>query len=78
MEQAIASKRYNEAIKMIHNYIECTYASQEQKDELASLYKKLIDKEDPIEIYDKVHHLTYSIWYQGYIEHERNYMCIIL
>jgi hypothetical protein len=79
MEQVIACKRYDQSIILIHNYIECVYASQEEKDELSSLYKRLtIDKEDPIRIYDIVHNLTYSIWYKGYLEHERGYMCIIL
>lgn len=80
MEQVIASKRYEEAVKFIQKYVEVSETNKEEKQELVSLYHRLtVDKEDPVVIYNRVHNLTYGIWLRGYIEHERGYMlCVIL
>jgi hypothetical protein len=75
MERVIADKRYNESVAYIQKYIEDRGATDEQKEELADLYKRLtVDKEDPLIIYERVHNLTHGIWFKGYMEHERRYM----
>lgn len=78
MEQVITAKSYDETVKLIYKYIEWEQASKEEKDKLASLFTRLtVEKEDPIKIHEEVHKITYNIWYRGYIDHERGYMCII-